>query len=312
MVNYNLQLETNRQSLAFNLGFTFLYAVIGLFVGQFVGLLLTLPFYGFDFNAAINSVTSFKDEQSRIPILLLQGGTALFTFVLAPLYFISRNTSNRLGQFFVVSGNWQKALILVFGITISFMFVNSIFIEWNKNIVFPESLKWFEEFAKDQELQMEKATIFMTTFPSLGVFLLAVLIIGVLPGVGEELLFRGLFQNIFAKSMNPHIAIWLTAILFSAFHLQFYGFVPRLLLGALFGYLYLWSGSLVYAMVGHFINNTFTLLMLYLYQIGVVEFDIQGTDSIPLQSVLIFLIIGVGLVYVFIKTTKTKGFLANE
>jgi hypothetical protein len=77
-------------------------------------------------------------------------------------------------------------------------------------------------------------------------------------------------------------------------------------LGALFGYLYLWSGSLVYAMVGHFINNTFTLLMLYLYQIGIVEFDIQGTDSIPLQSVLIFLIIGVGLIYVFIKTTKTK------
>src|SRR5690554_5832087 len=107
----------------------------------------------------------------------------------------------------------------------------------------------------------------MTRFDNAGDFILALIVIGLIPAVGEELLFRGLVQNqIGAITKNIHVAIWLAAFLFSTFHFQFYGFVPRMFLGVLFGYLYYWSGNLFIAMLAHFINNGLTLILLYMYQ----------------------------------------------
>jgi hypothetical protein len=107
-------------------------------------------------------------------------------------------------------------------------------------------------------------------------------VIGIIPAVGEEFLFRGLIQNqLQSLTRNAHWAIWITGILFSTIHIQFYGFVPRMLLGVLFGYMYVWSGNLIYPMLAHFANNGFQVVMLYLYKSEFTSFNIDETDTVP-------------------------------
>jgi membrane protease YdiL (CAAX protease family) len=85
---------------------------------------------------------------------------------------------------------------------------------------------------------------------------LNIMIIAVLPAISEELIFRGVFQKIFQNIFRSgHLAVWFTSFLFSAIHLQFYGFLPRFILGLIFGYLFLWSRNLWFPVIAHFINN---------------------------------------------------------
>jgi len=170
--------------------------------------------------------------------------------------------------------------------------VNTYFIEWNANMDFPDFLGKFESWAREKEEELRRVTEFLTVFESHWEFLLGFIVIAILPAVGEELIFRGIIQNklhIYFK--NIHLAIWISAILFSGFHVQFYGFVPRLLLGGLFGYIYYWSRNLWYPIIGHFINNGFTLIMIYLYQIDKTKINIEQEDAYPTTVILVFAMI---------------------
>ena len=128
--------------------------------------------------------------------------------------------------------------------------------------------------------------------------LVAMLVIAVLPAIGEELVFRGLIQNeLYRGTKNIHVAIWVAAILFSAIHFQFFGFVPRLLLGALFGYLYYWSRNLWIPILAHFVNNGLSVLVMYFYQRGSFEYDLENPESVPLNAVIISGVVTIGLLY---------------
>lgn len=101
--------------------------------------------------------------------------------------------------------------------------------------------------------------------------ILNVLIIAVIPAIGEELIFRGVFQRIFYDLFKSgHVAVWITAFVFSAIHFQFFGFVPRFILGLVFGYLFLWSGTLWLPVISHFVNNAVPVIGAY----------IQGWDNV--------------------------------
>lgn len=91
------------------------------------------------------------------------------------------------------------------------------------------------------------------------------ILVGVMAGVGEELLFRGVLQRLFAVHLkNIHIAIWVTAILFSLIHLEMQAFFPRVLLGAMFGYIAYWSKSLILAIALHLLYNSSQLFLVYI------------------------------------------------
>jgi membrane protease YdiL (CAAX protease family) len=96
------------------------------------------------------------------------------------------------------------------------------------------------------------------------IMMLNLLIIALAPAIAEEFIFRGVFQKIFYSLFRSgHLAIWFTAILFSALHFQFFGFIPRFILGLVFGYLFLWSGSLWLPVISHFVNNAFPVILAY-------------------------------------------------
>jgi membrane protease YdiL (CAAX protease family) len=188
------------------------------------------------------------------------------------------------------------------------MGINSFFVQWNSELHFPEFLRSFEEWAREKENYAAELTAFMTEFESLGELMIALVVIALLPAIGEELVFRGLIQNELNRlTQNVHIAIWGSAILFSAFHLQFFGFVPRLLLGALFGYLYYWSGNLMMAMLAHFTNNAVAVLSLYYYQQGSLEYNVESTEAFPVSVILTSALFTSFLLYYFWNYYKQKS-----
>ncbi|UXX80640.1 CPBP family intramembrane metalloprotease [Reichenbachiella carrageenanivorans] len=246
----------------------------------------------------------------QLVLVLVQGVSAVLSFIVVPTLFIWRFQESTLSSYFMNRGLSVPVVLITAGLTLSLMVVNSLLIEWNMHVEFPESLAATFDQMEEQGRIM---TAYLTDFYSLPYFLLVMLVVAVVPALGEELLFRGLIQKYFQGIWgNPHVAIWATAVFFSAFHMQFYGFVPRMVLGAFFGYLFYFSGNLWYASIAHFINNGFTLVMMYLFQQRVVAYDIEGAESVSIWPTLVFAIIGGFLFVLFKKQLHITDNLRNE
>lgn len=142
-------------------------------------------------------------------------------------------------------------------------------VAWNASVSLPESMAPLEQWLKTQEMAAQEATSQVVDVSSPFDLCLTILLVGILTGLCEETFFRGALQQIFiCGTKKGHLAVWISALIFSAMHFQFYGFVPRLVLGAFFGYMYLWSGSLWVPVVGHAINNTAVVVLIWLKEQG--------------------------------------------
>jgi membrane protease YdiL (CAAX protease family) len=129
-----------------------------------------------------------------------------------------------------------------------------------KMILDNETTQWMKELEESANRQIK----FMLKDRTVSEYLLNLVFIAVFAAVGEELFFRGVLQRLFIKlTKNPWIGIILSALLFSGFHLQFYGFFPRLLLGVILGVLYWYSGSLWTAIIAHFVYDAFLVSLIY-------------------------------------------------
>lgn len=162
----------------------------------------------------------------------------------------------------------------------------------NESIVLPDALNSIENMLKTLENSNREQINILLGEPTFSSLILSILIVGILTGLGEELFFRGALQNIFrTRPMNPHYAIWITAIIFSALHFQFYGFIPRILIGVFFGYLVLWSGSIWLPIFAHALNNSLVVLSTWLYSRGSINFDFNkiATDLLPQSYILIII-----------------------
>ena len=139
----------------------------------------------------------------------------------------------------------------------------------NSRVDLPESLDFIEQIFRRQEDAAAGLTERFLKADNVWGLLINIGLLAFLPALSEELSFRGTLQQILGrnqvKESRVHIAIWVTAFVFSAIHLQFYGFVPRMLMGALFGYFFVWSGSLWVPIVMHFTNNGLAVLFYYLF-----------------------------------------------
>ena len=151
----------------------------------------------------------------------------------------------------------RQEILLVCGIIIlSYPFISYIY-ELNQKINLPEWALSYEQRAE----QLTREFIKMDSLLDLGINLI---LIAIIPAVGEELLFRGYLQESFSKWLqNAHLAIIFSAFLFSAIHLQFHGFFPRFILGILLGYLFFWSGSIMIPIFAHFVNNALVVIFSY-------------------------------------------------
>ena len=154
-------------------------------------------------------------------VLMLSLNSLSIMIFISPYFYVNKLNNYSIKIFPINS----TPVILVLSSTFFFMILNSGVIEWNKSINFPEFMNSFETWAFNKEKELEKITIFLVSFANNWEFLFGILSIALIPGICEEYLFRGVLQkNFYLISKNIHIAVWLSAFLFSALHLQFYGF----------------------------------------------------------------------------------------
>jgi membrane protease YdiL (CAAX protease family) len=187
-------------------------------------------------------------------------------------------------------------MLIVFSIMVMSTPILEVLILVNRNMVLPQFLKGVEDWMRATEQAAQKATEALLKMNNLWDLAKSVLLVGLVTAVAEELMFRGCLQTIMIRwTNNTHIAIWITAALFSAFHMEFFGFLPRLMLGVFFGYFAAWSGSVWPAVWGHFINNASSVVITYLYQHKKISIDPDGQYSFNYSLYILSIIITVAL-----------------
>jgi membrane protease YdiL (CAAX protease family) len=283
----------------FLIGFLFLGSVIQILVMMAAG-------------ASLTDFTNSHGDLSKLPNawlgMIFGQGLGSFVGFIGTAWFYWRIIEKKSWK----DLDFEKVPTLaVFGmvvlIEISFMGFNGWLQELNQAVSFPESLKGLEVLLKGMEDKLAETTKFFTNFTSFWQFLLAFFVIAVIAGIGEELIFRGLImRKLLLGTGNPHIAIWVSAFIFAALHFQFYGILPRMMLGVLFGYFYLWTGNIRVPIFAHIFNNGFAITIMYLHNIGIVKTDLESMDDVPLSIVGFSLIATIGLMFLLKNYTKIQ------
>jgi membrane protease YdiL (CAAX protease family) len=200
---------------------------------------------------------------------------------------------------------------ILFVIVFCTMIISSPLIEFlsniNQQMVLPHFLSSLQKWMRDSEDQAQKLTEVLLQMKTFWNMFIKILIIGLLTAIVEEFMFRGCVQTIFIRwTKNTHIAIWITAILFSAFHMEFFGFLPRLMLGVLFGYFVAWSGSIWTSVWAHFINNATAVTVTYLFQHKIIATNPDDQHIFNYNGYLFSLIIILFLLYLYRNIALTK------
>jgi len=289
--------------------FALFVMVASVFIFMVVGMIAAIPFYGLGGLMNSMSETSLNSPEGINLLKYFQVIQSIGLFVVPPfiigwLYqgnfseYLKINRSTRVQSFLLAS-------ICLLAVIPFINFLGAI----NSQMTFPESLSGLEGWMKNMEdaaqLMIEK---FMKV-DGISALMFNIFMIAVLPALGEELMFRGVIQRIFSDwTKNYHWGIWISAFLFSAMHMQFYGFLPRMALGAMFGYLLVWTGTMWVPILAHFVNNLMGVLGYFLIGKGVISNDIEewgtGSEQIPLVAIS-FLAVGI-LLFVIFRSEQAK------
>ncbi len=245
-------------------------------VFSFAGIALSSMLLDLNFQDLANYATGDLSKKEINALKISQFFTAIGIFllpaILVPLFFrekvikyLSLNSPGKAANFFLVT----------FALAAFYPFTEWL-IQFNKELNLPSSMKFIEDWMKKAQADNQgliEAFLQMDEWTDL---IFNILVIAITAAVTEEIFFRGLIQRMLYQWFGKvHLAIFLAAFLFSAFHMQFYGFLPRLFLGLFFGYLLYVTGSIWIPIFAHFLNNFSGVMMAYLEQRNVVEASIN-------------------------------------
>jgi membrane protease YdiL (CAAX protease family) len=290
-----------------HLGVQFIYFLIVVFISvclcSLISVLLINPLFGINL---LNNPSILSDYENPIVVnalKLMQFFQVLGLFVI-PAFILAHYAGNNKLKYLHLSSP-PKGIIFILAVI---LMISAIpFINYlgylNQSMQLPKFMKGVEEWMKQSEENAARLTIAFLKMDSIADLIVNLFVIAFLAAVGEELFFRGVIQKFFFKwTKNYHIAIIITGILFSAIHLQFYGFFPRMLMGILLGYLLVWTNSLWIPITAHFANNATAVVLSYLIQRKFFSENI-GSDN----SNMIYIIGSVIIVIIFILLIYKKS-----
>ncbi|MDL2322397.1 CPBP family intramembrane metalloprotease [Bacteroidales bacterium OttesenSCG-928-A17] len=237
----------------------------GALAGQLLGMFVIFMKYGF----SIEIVQAVMSNMVDYPVALreLQFFSALGTFIF-PAIVLGYLFSDNYKDYLKIDAPIRISPVVwvILSMIVVLPFLNFI-AYYNQQIHFPEYLKPLEERLRLQEETAENITRSMLNMENLWALILNTVVVGLFAAVGEEFIFRGILQNVFGKFLrNKHVIIWTVAIIFSLAHFQFFGFVPRVLLGAYFGYLVYFTNNIWIPVIAHFTHNFIIVMSFWVYK----------------------------------------------
>lgn len=279
----------------------------GASVFSFIGFSICEVFLGIPLLSNPELMDDFSNPEILPALRLLQVLQALGMLILPAAMYLWISTSwDNMKQMFAHPKR-QPFLISIAFFMVAFPVVNFL-AELNSMVEIPTVIG---DWMYSKEEKASTLTSMFLDMPTVWLLLFNLLMIAILPALGEELIFRGILQPAFQKlTGNPHVAIWVTAAIFSAIHLQFFGFVPRMLMGVALGYLFFWSGNLWYPIIAHLTNNGLSVVLAYGIQNGAVnpEIEFAGIDNLGLAG--FSLLFCVMLLYLFKQVTNSRNVTA--
>ncbi|HEY1025239.1 MAG TPA: CPBP family intramembrane glutamic endopeptidase [Sphingobacteriaceae bacterium] len=289
-----------------------LLALGGAVVFGILGFVFSALLFGFPHDILNEGFMAGEDDVSLGYLKVIQIFTSAGMFLAPPLVF-ARIESKKPFNYLKLDNPVPSALlILSVLIMVSAMPVLQLTVEVNQAMKLPGFLKGLEEWMLAKERELEVMTKKFLVMKDLSDLALNMFMIAVLPAISEELMFRGAIQRIFTRwTKNYHLGIWLAAIIFSAIHVQFYGFLPRMLLGALFGYLLVWSNTIWIPILAHFLNNGLTVIAAYVYQqkgMPIDEVAETGISGGPLVYVVGTILLSAFLLLFYKRSKLLKGY----
>jgi len=269
----------------------FLFTVIILFIlglgFQFLGAYLASWIYGYSFTEIL-TLGTYDDPEYVAASKLIQILGSVGTFIIPALLFSYLFAGDLFSFYHFRSHVGPLPLLLIVAMMISVIpFINYV-AELNMKMQFPVEV--VDRILRNLEGEAENIMQAFTATRSLGGLMVNIFMIGVLAAVGEELIFRGLLQQLLHDLVkNIHVAIFITAILFSAFHFQFFSFMPRFVLGMILGYLMFLGRSIWYPIIAHFVNNAMGVIYYYFNYRGSADDVLEeiGTSTMmPMAAVI--------------------------
>lgn len=253
-----------------------LFMLGGMLISSALGELIILLIYGTpNMLEASDPVTAIRISQTFVTIGTFLLPSLLFAYCQNRQWFDYNAASRRPPQSMI-------NMVLILSVTL--LPVVGLVADFNQNIMPQEGA--VAEFMRDLEDAANHILELVTSQRSSWDLVSNILVFAVLAGICEEFLFQGALQPLLTKwTKNPHVGILLTAFIFSVLHFQFYGFLPRFLLGVYLGYLFFWSRSLWLPILAHVLHNALTLMVDFTLQgRGIDTNNMQFTDvhgSIP-------------------------------
>jgi len=273
------------------------------------GIVLAVPFFGPDVMKNLAVMGESKDPDLMAMAKYFQIVSQIGTFIIPTILFAFLD-GRKIWTYLKL--NIRPLLMTaVFSILAIFAAVPLInfLSEWNAQMSLPASLKNVELWMREAEDQAAVVTANFLNVTTPGGILINLLMIGVIPAIGEEFLFRGVLQKLFHQwTKNIHVSVILAAFLFSAIHIQFYGFIPRFMMGVMLGYVFVWSGSLWVPILIHFTNNSAAVIVSFLQGTGAADntFDTLGTGDKAIMPLLVSTVCTGLLLYLIFYFEKKK------
>lgn len=202
------------------------------------------------------------------------------------------------------NNKWVMALVGVV-IFILMLPLNDWLSWWNRQLDFGRASTILHEYADKAQEMLDK----MLSLTGAGDLVLQLFVVALIPAICEEVFFRGTLQQILRDWFgNQHVAVVVTALVFSLAHGDIYGLVPRFVLGLLLGYFFFLSGSMLVNIAAHFANNAFCVVMYYLFNRGLVGFNPSEPMLLP-ESIVVSCSVGAALLLAlyFVKLPQKNG-----
>ncbi len=274
----------------------FLLIFVCFFVASLIGMSGSLLF-------GASSLTDLQNENTIFSMKFLQAWSSVGIFIVPPFLFayLSGNSLS------FKSVSRQQLMLTAVIMFFAMPLINGISL-WNEQLHLPGFLESVEAWMRAAEAKAMAITeAFLAVNTPLGLAV-NILIIAIIPALGEELLFRGVIQKELSKwSGKVHLSIWITAFLFSAIHLQFLGFFPRFLIGGLLGYMFYWSGSIWLPILAHFVNNAVAVILYYMVAKGRLTVDVETIGVNEGQtSMLLISFLSMGLLLYLLREISLK------